>query len=87
MAAGTAQVTVGNAAYVDLGLGPILLSSPSSLQLIAAASQPAANAVGHVLTESYLQSPNPYALPLITTLHWWALASVPGVVVTVTSSG
>jgi alkylation response protein AidB-like acyl-CoA dehydrogenase len=76
MAMVTSTVTVTSLAYVSLGTtqsgAGMLLNANGPIQVVAAASQPAANTVGHPI--NYEQ--NPTYLPfLITGTQVWAIGT------------
>ena len=74
----TSSVAVGNAAYVSLGTGPMLISPEDRIMIVGATSQPASTIAGHPIDFVAL----PFYLPLTDQI--WAIAAVNPTTVIVT---
>ena len=56
----TSSVAVAGGVYSSLGTGPMYVSPEGPIRIVASASQPAANTIGHTL--SFLTTPFNFAL-------------------------
>lgn len=65
----TAQVTINPNTYVSLGTSPMIVG-PGRYQVVASASQPANNALGH----SMAYAPSPFTIAPATAQSIWAQA-------------